>query len=277
MRRRRRRSTAGGVVAPEEAFDLFLDALANTLGVVMFIAIMVVLFAAPPESSPGERRATPAPDPTEAKVVTALLAEAAVLEEEIARAPMEGDPRLRQQAEALQASMRERRDSISRTLAETAAASDEVSRSLRAATDALRDARELQERRRRLERRIESIPESASFVRVSRFRDDPRPPVLLLLAHHALERAQPAPGEDRLLPGARQPRRVASAEEARAALAALLPGVSPRTHRIEIGVWSDSFAEYKVLERLLVEQGFDINPLPVQAGEALLSGAGGVQ
>ncbi|MBM4111841.1 MAG: hypothetical protein FJ253_00450 [Phycisphaerae bacterium] len=261
----------------EDAFDLFLDALANTLGVVMFIALMVVLFAAPPERPERTRDDPPSVDPDEARQVRALLAQAAEFERMLASAPLEGDPVLRARAEALLDEMHRQREEISRALSDTAEAADEVARLSNERERARRETQSLDERRRSVEQRIAEAAATSSFVRVSRFRDDPRTPVLLLLSKGALERAVPAPNERRILPGSRTPREIRSVESARDALDSLLTGVSPATHRIEVGVWNDSFAEYKLLERQLIDRGFDLNPLPVRAGDALESGAGGVQ
>lgn len=277
MRRRRRSRGWRAAVVVEEAFDLFLDALANTLGVIMFIALMVVLFSVPDRPTGAESPVTPQPDPSEARQVAELLEEARALEEALLRAPREGDPDLRRRAEALDERLRQLRAEVVDVLERTATASDALVIARHEVASAQRTTLELSERRRRLERRIASLPDTASFVRLSRFRSDERRPVLLLIAAGRIERAEPSPGETHILPGARNPRPITTLEQARALLDALLAGASPSTHRIEIGVWSDSFGEYKVLERLLVDRGYDLNPLPVPLGAALEAGTGGIQ
>lgn len=277
MRRRRRRRAEGGLsLAIEDAFDLFLDALTNTLGVVIFICIMVVLFSAPPRSA-DDRDESKRSTPSQAKAVAALLEEAKQLELALQQAPVEGDPVLRARAAELLDSMTRAREALAQMLAESAEAADAAAKAAQDLAQARRDELELENRRRALERRIEQSPTTASFVRVSRFHDDSRKPLLLLVAGGALERAEPVRGETRILPGARNPRPIRSIDQIRAAVGALLAGISPSTHRLEIGVWSDSFTEYKLLERQLVELGFDLNPLPVEKGAALEAGSSGVQ
>jgi len=278
MRRRRQRSRAsGGAVVAEEAFDLFLDALANTLGVIMFIALMIVLFSSPPAEAPRADEPSPTLDPSEAREVALLLEQAAMLEQTLAQAPREGDPELRRRAEALDAQLRALRDSMAEVLEQTAADSDAITQANQARQRAMAAAAAIEAQRQRLERRIASLPVTSSFVRVSRFRQDARTPVLLLLSGGRLERADPAPGETRIIPGARDPRPITSIDDARALIRTLLRDAAPSTHRLEVGVWSDSFGEYKLIERLLVDLGFDINPLPLPAGAALEAGTSGIQ
>jgi len=272
-RRRRHRAPPGAGRIVEDAFDLFLDALANTLGVVMFIALMVVIFASPAPPI----KAEPAPDPSEAPRVRALLERVESLQQELERLPHEGDPGLVARYAALLQQMNAARARLSETIEALAAASDAV-RQLRRETQALRASeRSLLSRRTEVERRTASIAGSSSFVRVSRFRDDPRDAILLLVAGGGVERAEPSPGETRILPGARPRTAIANIAEAHAAIDRLLPGIAPARYRIELGVWSDSFGTFKLLERALVERGFDLNPMPLAIGQALDSGAGGIQ
>lgn len=278
MRRRRgRRARVASNATIEEALDLFLDAITNTLGVVIFILIMVVLFSGRPDAERDREPSVLLVDAPEARAVAALLDEAARLEQSLAQAPLEGDPALRARAEALLEEGRRAREATAALLVETAEAVDAARRDARESRLAQEAANELVERRRQLERRILEAPTTSSFVRVSRFHDDPRTPVLLLVAKGGLERAELAPGEQRVVPGARNPRPIRTVDDARSALDLLLAGVAPASHRIEVGVWNDSFTEYKLLERLLVERGFALNPLPIESGRALEAGTGGVQ
>lgn len=274
-RRRRRRGAAQGWAPVEDAFDLFLDALANTLGVIMFIALMVVLFAAPPDA-PGKPR-EPRTTVAEAERVAELLDRRDRLEQELASLPPQGDPELLRQLTAIERALREVRESLARALQASAEMADAL-RATRAEVLAMKArTRSLAAQQREVERRTADLADASSFVRVSRFRDDPRRPLLLLVSEQLVERADPQPGERSLRPGRGARRPLDTIDEARAALPELLRGTAPVTHRIEVGVWADSFAAYKRLERVLVEAGYDINPLPVPIGEALGAGASGIQ
>lgn len=272
-RRRRRRTGPSGGSVVEDSFDLFLDALANTLGVVMFIALMVVVFASPPAPTHAE----PVPEAALAPRVKALVERMELLQAELDRLPPEGDPELLKRHAALMQELRAARDRVTKAIEEIAQTSDLV-RELRRETRSLR-AKEAEHdaQRRSIEQRIASLADSSSFVRVSRFRDDPRAALLLLVSAGAVERAEPAPGETRILPGARPRMPLASIDDARRALDRLLSGSTPARNRIEVGVWSDSFAAFKLLERALVERGFDLNPMPIAVGEPLDAGVGGIQ
>ena len=67
--------------------------------------------------------------------------------------------------------------------------------------------------------------------------------------------------------------------DAEAAVARIVGTRKPTDVRVEVAVWSDSFAEYKRFERVLVERGYAINPIPVEVGNAVPvgTGQGGVQ
>ncbi|MBX3356547.1 MAG: hypothetical protein KF724_12695 [Phycisphaeraceae bacterium] len=274
MTRRRRRAAGRRWDMVEDAFDLFLDAMANTLGVIMFIALMVVLFAAPPKPP---APATPRVPSSEAAQVAELLERLAALESELEQLPPQGDPELVARMVALEAELQEVRDALARTLQATAEAADALrdTRRLTRETDAR--TRGLEARRQEVERRTAALGQSSSFVRLSRFRQDERRPVLLLVSAQGVERAEPVPGETTIRPGGRHIFAIETNEQALMALPELLRGTAPSTHRLEVGVWDDAFAAYKRLERTLVEAGYDLNPLPVPTGKALEAGASGIQ
>lgn len=276
-RRRRRRPAPESGRVVEDAFDLFLDALANTFGVIMFIALMIVIFA-PPISA--ETRDETRVDATEAARVAALLRDAAALEAEIASLPPAGDPALATRRAELDHEIAAERERLAARLASIAERADAVRAAHREAREHLERTRELTARRAEVERRLAATATTTSFVRVSRFRDDLRRPLLLFVADGGVERVEPAPGQTRVVPGgpgSSARRGLETIEDARVAVDALLRGITPAGYRIEIGVWSDSFAEYKRLERVLVERGFDLNPMPLRAGDALDAGSGGIQ
>jgi len=276
-RRRRRRPVPESGRVVEDAFDLFLDALANTFGVIMFIALMIVIFAPP---IPAEAQEESRTDPGEAARVAALLRDAASLEAEIAALPPAGDPALAARRTELDREIAAALERLAARLASLAERADAVRAAHREAREHLARTRELTARRADVERRIATTATTTSFVRVSRFRDDAREPLLLFVAEGGVERIEPTPGQTRVVPGGpgAGPRRaLETIDDAWAAVDVLLRGATPARHRIEIGVWSDSFAEYKRLERVLVERGFDLNPMPLRAGDALEAGGGGIQ
>lgn len=273
-RRRRRRRGPGESLLIEDAFDLFLDALANTLGVIMFVGLMIAVFSGPVRMV---EAAAKHPDPAEAARTARELERLAALEAELARLPSEGDPVFVERMRMLLEEAARVRATLAQLLAESADLADATRRARGAIAEARGSERRAEAERREIEARIAGLPETTSFVRVSRFRDDARSPVLLLVAHGAVERADPGPGERRILPGARPRHPVRTIAEARTTVTALVGALEPSRHRIEVAAWSDSFATFKLLERALVERGFDLNPMPLAAGEAIEAGRGGIQ
>lgn len=276
-RRRRRRPAPESGRLVEDAFDLFLDALANTFGVVMFLALMIVIFSPPMRV---ESRGAASSEVREAARVAALLRDAATLETEIEALPPAGDPALAARLAELDREIAAAREELSALIDALAERADAVRAARREAREHLERARELTAQRAEVERRLATTPTTTSFVRVSRFRDDARDAILLFVAEGGVERVDLAPGQTQVVPGgpgSTTRRGLATMEDARAAVDALLRGTTPARHRIEVGVWADSFAEYKRLERVLVERGFDLNPLPLRTGAALDSGSGGIQ
>lgn len=269
--RRRKRRRARERRHETDAMDLFLDAICNTLGVVMFVLLVVATFAAPPEAPAA---AAPVVDPSR---LQALQREAEELRTEIDSLPPEGDPALLARVRALEESIREASARLDAALAATRADALRVAAANAAADAALEDAA-------RTEREVASAEEArrreasrSQLVRVSRFRQDSRPALLLLVSGGRASRALVSPGQKELPPPTAAGWALDSERAVQAAIAQLLSGADPGRQRVEVGVWADSFPEYKRLERALVELGYDINPLPVEVGRPLRSGAGGVQ
>lgn len=264
-RRRRRRGSRGGSSLAGDPLDLFLDAITNALGVVMFILLMVVLFGRAAEEAPAQDRAA----------VEVLERSVRELRERLAALPPAGDPELE----------RRWRDAMSRIAeagAAVAALRPEVER-LRAEARSLSDA--VAEARRELERASAkadaaeaAAPRAPSgFVRLSRLvAADGRDPVCMALAGGRLSR--PAiDGADTELTAPRDGIAVADAAAAVAAVKALLAATDPARERVELVVWQDSFRESKLVEQALMDAGFGINAIPVESGKALRVGPSGVQ
>jgi hypothetical protein len=265
--RRRRRARRRATAMAGDAMDLFLDAMTNTLGVVMFILLVVVLFGRP---------VVPVrlPDPRPWQALEALRAQRDDLAARVAALPPAGDP-------ALVARWRAAMDAVRALQPEVDRLRNDVVRR----TAGLAGARSALERaeaeRADLAARVAAVEERAresgsGLVRVGRFRPDARPAVLLAVSEGRLSRVQPTSATAEIAaPRVGEP--VRDVAGARAALRALLADAPAGSHRVELAVWADSFAAAKVVEQVLLEMGYDTNPLPVERGKPLGAGAGGVQ
>lgn len=267
-----RRGRKGGSIGTDP-FGLFLDALCNTLGVIMLLLMMLLIFSK-------DDAARPDPKVVEAKAVEvermAIEAESELrgVLESLAKLPPSGDPALVDRWNALLAEgerMRTRR----------AALQEAITRIRDQREARIREIEDTEARKRVIDAQMAALasrtPKTPDFIRLSRFRPDSREPirfgvaagqVSLLDIRGILEVHAPRSG----MP-------LESDAEAEAAAARLVGTRMPQDVRIEVAVWNDSFPAYKRLERILVERGYAINPIPVEVGSALrvVSGQGGVQ
>ena len=278
MRRRRRRRGRKGSTSTD-GFDLFLDALCNALGVIMFIMLCLVVFA---KSTKGTEASV---DPQVIEAETkAQLAKAAVLEQQLtgllkvlAAMPPSGDQAVVARWKQLLADLDHMR---TRKVAELEAEAKAHAR-LAASAIALQEA---EERKRNLDEelaRLDAVRQRQNtviqFVRIARFKADSRTPLLMLcsdgrVSMPKVEGKNQVFGEPR---GSGIP--VTDAASAKLAVRQLLDGRLSAAFRVEIAVWPSGFAAYKLLEKELIDQRYGINPLPLPAGEDLREGAGGVQ
>ena len=267
-----RRGRKGGAIGTDP-FGLFLDALCNTLGVIMLLLMMILIF-----SKDDEGRVDP--KVVEAKAAeterAALDAESELrgLLEALAKLPPSGDPALVERWNALLAEE-------DRLRTRNAALQEAIS-ALRAELEARkRELEETEARKRVVDAQLIALAErpqkTPDFIRLSRFRPDSRDPI-----HLGIARGQVAvivlQGMPEVLPPSRgEP--LGSDAEAEAAVSRIVGTRKPTDVRVEVAVWSDSFAEYKRFERVLVERGYAINPIPVEVGTAVPvgTGQGGVQ
>ena len=145
-------------------------------------------------------------------------------------------------------------------------------------------AKRLEERRKELDRlaaRIEAVAATprpvGGFIRLSRLdTSDAREPLclglaggrlaLLSLTAETVQVTAPADGTA-----------VRDAGTAKAAVEVLLAGADPKARRVELIVWQGAFREAKLVEQALIEAGFAINAIPVEAGKALGAGTSGSQ
>lgn len=247
--------------------DLFLDAITNTLGVVMFVLLMVVLFG---RAEPEPRE----PNSPLAAEVRQLREQRDQLAAQVAALPPAGDPQLVQRWRAAMQAVSQVQPDLTRLQRELVERTEAVATAERTLAERREALRELQARVADAVQRARTA--STDLVRVSRFRQDARTPVLMAVSRGALsllrvtaDTAQVAP------PTGGEP--VPDAAAAQAAVRVLLAGTAPGTHRIELAVWADSFAAAKLVEAALIEQGYDTNPLPIPTGQGLKAGTGGVQ
>jgi len=247
--------------------DLFLDAITNALGVIMFILLMVVLF--------GRAGAEPVPvPPTQEAELRELEEEERKLQLQVQALPPTGDPELAARWKAaMQAVQRleEERDPLLATArskdAKVADASALLAEDLRTVERLVSQVREAKDK----------VRSSASgFIRVSRFQTDKRPAALLALNGGRLSRIRVTADTKQVIPpgGGSDVRDAASAK---AAVESLLRDAPAGTYRVELLVWEGSFDSAKRVEAALLELGYDTNPMPAPAGAPFTPGTGGVQ
>ncbi|MBL9141771.1 MAG: hypothetical protein JNK53_07890 [Phycisphaerae bacterium] len=265
LRRRRKSRRAAAMVG--DAMDLFLDAMTNALGVIMFILLMVVLFGRP-EPTP------PVPDQRVVQERDELRKTRDELAQQVAALPPPGDPELAARWRKALQSLAEASPALDRAqqaiLQRTALLATE-----QAKTDAAREALAA------LTAHVESLEHVArapasNLVRVSRFHADARKPVLLAISGGRIARMAVTAQTTQIDPP-QSGQSVGDAANARMLAQQLLANAPPTTHRVELVVWADSFAAAKAIEHALIELGYDTNPMPVPAGSSLKAGTGGVQ
>ena len=267
-----RRGRKGGSIGTDP-FGLFLDALCNTLGVVMLLLMVILIFS----KADG---AQPDPKAAEAKAVelerTALDAERELqgLLESLSKLPPGGDPALVARWNALLAEgerLRTRRAALQQSVSDIRQALEARRRELE---DADARKRVVDAQAAALAAKQSSTPD---FIRLSRFRPDSRASVKLGVAFGHVSAIEVNPMIGAEAPAQGMP--LASDADAAAAIAALIGQRMPGEIRLEVAVWADSFGAYKRLERALVERGYAINPIPIEVGNrvGVVSGQGGVQ
>ena len=263
FRRRRRRRAASLAGDP---FILFLDAITDALGVVMFLLLMVVLAARASNvvSKLGGGKQAAA---------LALQEERDALAAQVAALPPAGDPDVADRWRAAQAALASLRPQLDRAAPAIRMRVIE-SESKRVALTSLET--QVQTLEARVKAQTATAGVSQALVRVSRFKSDARKPVLLGLNQGAISALKVSHDTKSIAApsgGVAVPTPVA----ARAALETLLSGQPRDRFRVELVVWANSFAQAKLVEQALAEMGYDVNPLPVVDGGALEPGAGGVQ
>jgi hypothetical protein len=270
--RMHRRGRKGGSIGTDP-FGLFLDALCNTLGVVMLLLMMLLIFSKD-ESAARDPKVVEAEAVESERMAIDAESELRGLLESLSKLPPAGDPALVERWNRLLADGERLR---TRNVA------------LQQSISALRE--ELEARRKELEESEASkrvvdaqfaalaakSPKTPDFIRLSRFRPDSRNPFTLGVAFGQVSELVVHPATGAGAPTRGMP--LGTDEEADAAIDKMLAGRAPSMVRLEIAVWADSFPEYKRLERRLVERGYAINPIPLKIGGRVgfVAGQGGVQ
>jgi hypothetical protein len=270
--RRRRRSARRGATSSSDSFDLFLDALCNALGVVMFIMLMIVIFTQSAGTSESVMDAESMEKAIEAANEEARASEAQLQEvlQAIAALPPRGDPKLLEQWRAGQAELakaaeqlRSVGDSLAaqrKDLAATQAALAELRRTM---TSTQREIKELEVARAR---RVEP----QQFIRLAKLRPDVRPQtVQLLCADGRLSSANFTDRLQRISEPKGQGERVQDATQAKEVVLRFLAGKDPGKVRVEIVVWPSGFGAYKLIEPELIQGRFAFNPIPVATGQTI--------
>ena len=246
--------------------DLFLDAITNALGVIMFILLMVVIFG----------RAGESPNPTDAPAerLDALRNTVRDLEARIDALPPRGDP-------ALAAKYRAARERFLRAEAEVTELRSRLQAQrdeLAAAASAVRQQQAVvNEMESRSPVQVRAGQGGVGFIRVSRFTEDKRKPVHLLLNRGKLQRAELTAADRRIDPP-QDGQPIVDEAAADRLVREALAGATPEERRIEVIVWAGSFREAKWAEKALQQLGFDWNVLPLPEGRSIeRSQVGGVQ
>lgn len=270
--RRRRRSTRRGATASSDSFDLFLDALCNALGVVMFIMLMIVIFTQSAGTSDAIMDAESMEKAAEAADAQAKASEAQLQEvlQAIAALPPRGDPKLLEQWKAGQAELAKTADALRSVGDSLSAQRKDLSAALAALSELRRTMTSVQQEIKELELARARRSEPRQFIRLAKLRPDIRPQtVQLLCADGRLCSANFTDRLQKISEPKGQGEIVQSAAQAKEALLRFLAGKDPAKVRVEIVVWPSGFRAFKLLEPELIQAQFAFNPIPVASGQTI--------
>ncbi|MEM1098320.1 MAG: hypothetical protein AAGH92_05975 [Planctomycetota bacterium] len=266
----------------DDALDLFLDAISNVFGGILFIALAVVVllqFTVPmpaqPETVVAEVPAVFLPADLEA-----LLAEAQTEDLE----PTEQLTRLREAIAVQREALPQRQAAHEAAQREAKQAADQVREAERLAAEqqeALVEARDTLEALRR---------RPTQRVRAARFRPSAKQEVPLMVADQRIVRplndagnvdraaltldadaqtARPAPGAGIPIP---------TGAAGDAAVTRLLASLNPQTHYLNAAVWPTGFDAARQLRDAAIDLGFEFTLTPVPDGQGVpFNAASGVQ
>ncbi len=272
MRRRRRRSSRRGATASSDSFDLFLDALCNALGVVMFIMLMIVIFTQSAGTSDSVMDAESMERAIEAADAQAKASEAQLQEvlRAIAALPPRGDPKLLEQWKTGQAELARTAEELRNVGESLAAQRQEQAAAFAALSELRRTMTSTQKEIKELEFARSRKAEPRQFIRLAKLRPDSRPQtVQLLCADGRLCSANFTDRLQRIREPQGQGEIVQNAAQAKDAVLRFLAGKDPAKVRVEIVVWPSGFGAFKLLEPELIQTRFVFNPIPVATGETI--------
>ncbi|MEN1678966.1 MAG: hypothetical protein AAGJ46_05200 [Planctomycetota bacterium] len=275
-----------------ESLDLLLDAISNTFGGVLFIAVLVVILL----QFTGEART---PSPTDPRSAQQLQEESQRLQQEIAKATDEarrlGDPE--------EVSLIPELSRLQQERAALAGALDDAAKAGEKARDRDTERVVWETQRARLETRLRRLLATAqSKAALPRQRETSKQGFPLLLTGGRLVAVYEADRDDvigpprlndfvdvdpkatpggwvaipqaggvvrtmRPKPGAGEPLR--SAEQAKTALQRVVRGTTPRTAYLAIAAWEDSFAQFSLLRKAIVDLGYEYRLIPLEASESM--------
>ncbi len=136
---------------------------------------------------------------------------------------------------------------------------------------------ELLERQIAIDKAIESLAQARTtkrgavqFIRLARLRWDSRPKfVQILCADGRVSDTKFTGNGQRIFEPNGIGALVNDKNSAQKVFNQLFAGKSPDDYRVEVVIWPSGFSAYKLLESLLIEAKFAINPIPVAAGESM--------
>ncbi len=277
----------------EDALDLFLDAISNAFGGILFIALAVVILLQFTVPMPTEVEASE-PVVTASQDSAGLDSEIASLESLLAGfadQPVEksGDEVFFEHADLLKNQVKRTTEELDALEARQAAASlalkedrahlSLLGEELLEVEAALKEAQRRPPDRVRAERFRETakieVPvmlKAGRLVEVLKFAADGSAAganTAALRIDASAQRTEPAPGAGAL---------VAAGEPGKQQVTAVLAGFDPERHYLAIAVWPDSFAAAALLRDVAIEMGFDFGLTPIPGGQGVPFGAAsGVQ
>ena len=275
--RRRRR-----VAESDDALELFLDAMSNLFGGVVFVAVAVVVLLrlTVPPTAPS----VPAPEAVSAATVRAEIADLRTLLSALGPAPepAEVPPAPDQPPRPPAVPLESIQDQVARATAQQRTLTERLAQVRDQLLDAqkkLNEARERSPHRLRLPRfRASTLQEFPVLLRDGRL-----VPIFLTDARGPTTRPN-APqldiDADALTVAPRPGAGVSLGDDAtaRAALARLVAPLDPTRHFVALAVWPDSFAAAETARDFLAQRGFEYGLTFVADGQAVpFRATGGVQ
>ena len=270
LRRRRRRRRTG--TTSSDAFDLFLDALCNALGVIMFIMLVVVIF-----TKSADKDEKPIDPKAAAEEIARLETEAQKLELKLfsviaalSSLPTVGDPTLLEKWKVATKNL----EATHERMRSEAEASQIIRKQLGTRQGA---KSELQEKKDAIEMTIEALAQARTskrgavqFIRLARLRWDSHPKfVQILCAGGRVSPANFTVKGQRFFEPVGIGTIVTDDKSAQQVFNQLFAGKSPNDYRVEVVVWPSGFSAFKKLEKIIIESKFSINPIPVPVGDSM--------